>query len=797
MFSVSTGAFIETGAFAAVCDFLRDDGSDPHVYVCLDAPGMGKTRTVQEAAARCGAVYVCFPAGRGLLSNAVHRLRGALEEVAAGNAGLVEPAVAEKIAMHTWRVALTACVRHTATAIEHGSQQRIGTVHRDDIDWRGDEGSGSVEDELAAAHARLMAAATAHAPGTKCVLLHFDEIQAMVRDPAVDGRVQQHAPTTPVPPVECLRYVLVWFSAALHQVLQNSFIKPVITGISVDADDSLRFDSGMKKWPNVPLPYFTPAQAAHVLRSHVEFDDDALLQEVAQGAQGCPRAVQYVLLALLDRALDTLRGGSPSEHWTAQELLGAAISAWRTSGRGSFLRAAEEHARTARNALLAVLFPSPQHATRAVIDDIPVACLPVAVVPREWRDAAHVGVLRLRVSGDGNVVLFPPYPFLEAYLQHVSLRNFHVQDCIHLATSAYALSLTSGHFGRGKVFELAVALELCDPSSPLLLSVVQQPQLAGFAPLPSFCKLRSFASISDLPSHEQLQGESFKQHPCVFVVMDGSMHARPCDIALPVSYVDSGGRMCLQLVMIEVKSSNAQDPRYSRAYVRTGLSRFIEVSSRSFARPWPVSCYITNVDPHGSDDAVAAMRSWHAYNRSVRKMGLLVATEDFLLRCSLNLLAALHAEETAKYSQVEWYEALFADADARVTMYNHLKHMWGEAASSAVECAPAMEIISPPVGTVRRCKLAISDASGCVELSMPATATLGQVIERVVAECMPPSVTNASASSSPSWWNAATERRVSQAETLQDVQSLWSDASHEIRCAGHVWRVQFVAASQR
>jgi hypothetical protein len=101
------------------------------------------------------------------------------------------------------------------------------------------------------------------------------------------------------------------------------------------------------------------------------------------------------------------------------------------------------------------------------------------------------------------------------------------------------------------------------------------------------------------------------------------------------------------LVMLKVKTSLAPKLDDALKYVRSGLHKFVRVAASESAAHLPISCYVTNVDPHGEGNCIS-IPALQEYNKAAhRHMGLLVVTDALLASCALNLHAALHAEEHA------------------------------------------------------------------------------------------------------------------------------------------------------
>lgn len=682
-FESTTGFFVDTPALWSFQSFIRARRGDRYVFVCLDAPGMGKTQTVVEGARRERAVYARYDGGTGILESARIHLLLELTDAASKNGGVVVASAARDIAVRTWKAALATCLLHAAETLrEHSGELHLGFLPRNGVEWTNSD-PRTVEAFVEHSRGVLRNAVNAISRNST-VVLHFDEVQALLRHEGsqLDGCVPTHDPIAPCAPSECMRHVLVWFSEALRAVCPDALLKPCITGISVSAVDGLRFDSGMKIWPAAPLPYFDKTRVKSLLRNYVRFsaDSDGARAEnaIAAAASGCPRAVQYVLLVLHSRA----RSASVGEHISSCDvpgLLRAARGFWQQSGSGSFLQATDAHAKSAVSALMATAFPIEKGGCPCEVDGVAAAEFPTARITREWREAANAGALRLRVSGKDQVVMFPPYPFLEHYLNSVGTRQLSLEHCVELVMVAHTLPAWTGVFGRGKAFEYALASELCLFSSPVLRRLLQCDGLMQLGLFPfaddGACVLRSRSVSSELPSDAELNSSAFAAKPCVFVVRDGqvgcSASARPGDIGVPVRIPTGVGTSRCVLLLIEVKSGSDERSRGPVDYARSGLTAFVKLSSSEIATAWPLSCFVCTVDVSQRRRrrvrAMVARAAYNASNGPSRAMGLFFLDGELQAQSVLNLGSVLHSSDAgADASSAErWRTLLFEDAVMR------------------------------------------------------------------------------------------------------------------------------------
>lgn len=625
-------------------------------------------------------MYVRFDGGTGILESARGHLMLELSEAATKSGGLIAATVARDIAVRTWKAAIATCLLLAGKALKSSAGKlHLGFLSRNGIDWTNAD-PHTIDPFVERARDALLEAVST-VPRQSAVVLHFDEVQALLQHEGsqLDGCVPSHDPPSPCKPSECMRHVLVWFSEALRTVCSDLLLKPCITGISVSAVEGLRFDSGMKIWPANPLPYFGKVRVKELLRNYVRFDDsdDGARAEnsIAAGAAGCPRAVQYVLLVLHNRACSAASGESvlPCD---VSSLLRAARDFWLRSGSGSFLQATEAHAISAVDALMATAFPAEKGGLPCEVDGVAAAEFPTARITQEWRQAAAAGALRLRVSDKDRVVMFPPYPFLEHYLNGIGTRHLSLKHCLELVRVAHTMPFWKGVFGRGKSFEVALASELRLFSSPVLRRLLQCDGLKHLGLLPfadwGACGIRDWSIASDLPSSAELNSAAFSSNPYVYVVRDGQPGgaARPGDIGVPVR-IPSGrsGTRCV-LLMLEVKSGSEERSKGPIDYARKGLKAFVKLSSSENAADWPLSCFICTVDisprSHRSVGALMARATYNAGSPG-RALGLFHLDAVLQDESVLNLGKVLHSSDAGvEPSSVEhWCTQLFEDAVIR------------------------------------------------------------------------------------------------------------------------------------
>jgi hypothetical protein len=678
--------FIPTANYVSLREFFSSTLTDPTAAMCLDAPGMGKTTTPERAAADSGAIYIRFSA-TGIVSSALHQLRSLLEAAAVAGAvgsvgasvgritrasasldrGTVDGQAAERMGIKVWKLALVACMDRCREHLEENQSRSAGLYDGNgtNFDIRDENVQGLFDGARAALEGAVLGGATDRV-STTCwrkgapVVVHFDEIQSLLPEPPnhdVSGRY----PPIPSSPDKCLRYCLVWFSSALREMCLGGRIRPCITGISVDAAESFYLDSGIKLWPLAPLPYFSEKYATQVLIKFLRFDRIAELELFARGVAGCPRAVQHGLLVAKERAQAVLRGETVSAI-TCREYVVMAYHSWRGSGVSCFLRGNAAHLPAAEEALLCVCFPAGWHAVASTEEDVPIATISVKKLPLSWREAAHVGVLRLRVA-KATATVFPPFPFLERYIRSLGQQRLATENCIDLVQRARAMPASSGAKGRGKVFEFGVALELCLPGSPLLRSILNCEQLHPLKLRPysrSVMSLRAFALVREI-------GAVCAE---VMVVSDSSTESKPGDILVPVVLADGTPTW----LVLELKSSTQADPQY----VRTGLVAFIDKIASPVMKGFPYSCYLSTLEISSKTSklvkADAALVEFNSAISPKRVMGLVVIDEDLLACCTIRLAPILYCDKAqfSGLSDAEWYRIIFTDAHALVRIADML-----------------------------------------------------------------------------------------------------------------------------
>lgn len=720
-FHATTSTFIETAAFRNGKGFITsNDLVDPMVFVLLDAPGMGKTVTVEAAAEFSDAIYGRFLASCGIMSSAQTQLKRDLTAYAQQHGGLVQPHVAEELGIRTWTIALAACMDRIREQVLLGKRM-IGQMEVDDVDFSigtrsaqqlVSDAQRALLDAVAAAGARrgrVAAAATgagaAAASGAVRsekvpVVLHFDEIQALLPqadEPEVYKRlpVSERSPPAPSPPEVCMRYSFVWFSFALLQTYPGFWLKPFITGIGADTSSSLRFRWGFNKWATEPLPHFTPLMSKRLLERHLRFENPADADLVAAGVSGCPRAAQHLLCAVKAR-VTTLSAGLPLRSLSCSELLTVAYDSWRKAGSGASLKGEVKHMPAVQQALLAVAHPvacDPAASDRA---GVRVAVLPVSKVPASWREAADAGLIRLRIEG-GTATVFPPYPFLQRYLRslHAPSREAAAPDPIGLVAAMQMQMLPQAEVsgassrGNGKAFETAVAHELSFPGSPLLQSILQSPQLQplGLAPFS-----RDVTVPQMLPSGSSKLG-AVRNNVLVLEDASGDGAAKPADIAVPVlaplppTIGSTAGKPVPAWLLVQVNTSVAVKD------VRSGLSAFVK---RMEACPEArFGCYLTTLGPGGAGSRrLACMAQLDGFNANGkaeglsgprRALGVLVPSQLLLEFCTLPLHIFARAEGTgasgAATMDTSWVAAAVAVFPDAVAMQTAAKELHALAAS--------------------------------------------------------------------------------------------------------------------
>lgn len=640
-FHDTTGAFVPTPASTAAEAFMQERAGgvvDPTLFVLLDAPGMGKTATIAAAARATGSIFVRFLASDGILWSARQAIEAELQaESTRRGDGLVDPATAEAIGVRTWRIAMAACMDRCREMLPKAGPW-IGAFHPNGVDF--DVAGRSVDHVVAAAYAALRStvaegAAAGRWEADASIVMHFDEIQAMLeRGP----RPQERCPRAPSTPAVFKQYALVWFSTALRLVCAGRELKPVITGISVDAASSLRFDSSIKLWRAKSLPYFTPDMTEKLLRHHLHFTTPDLAQQLSKGVAGCPRAVQHLLLVVRDRGA-TLASGIKLQQISVAELVAEAADSWRKSGFSSFLAGEARHLPAAEEAFLATCFPEAWAAKQQSIGSVGAVVLPIRQLPASWREAADAGVVRMRVDGD-NATVFPPYPFLERYIRTLGVCRLNMDDAIDFVNAAQLMPRLSGTFGRGKAFAVAVALELSLPGSPLQKLIFASMAEAGVQLRPysrSVMPVKLLRAAADLGA--------VKGH--VALSVDGVSAIKVGDIAMPVLIAAAAGSAPTEAwLFVQVKSSLTEK---QLDYVRSGLTAFVKrVQQDPVVR---VACYLTTLDPRPvGNKKVSSVTLLDRFNKArktpKRNVGLAVATSEVLASCTLPL-ASVHKDSAA------------------------------------------------------------------------------------------------------------------------------------------------------
>ena len=709
-FEFTTGRFVDTAAASSLRAFFSARLADPTAFVCLDAPGMGKTTTVERAADMGGAVYIRFSSS-GIMSSALSRSRTLLNAEAAaavggtsargGTAGVVAGDIAENICTKVWKLALVACMDRCREGLETTRGRMLNLCDGNGVNFNVADADvqSTIEESRTALLGTVKAAALAAGSDWRAdapIVLHFDEIQSLLPEPRLHDCVKDRRPPAPASPSECMQYSLVWFSSALREICVGGCIRPCMTGISVDAVDSLRFDSSIKRWPLEPLPYFGADMVKQVLAAYVHFDADADLETVVCGVAGCPRAVQHALLVVRQRA-EALGRGESVPPITCAQLAVEAYDSWRASGVSVYLRGQAEHLPAAEEAFLCTCYPTAWAAVGKVVDGVPVATMDAGSVPRPWREAAHAGVLRLRLAGDV-ATLFPPYPFLERYIRSLGPRRLPLCNCIELIERARVMPMASGAMGRGKAFEFAVALELCLPGSALLRAILACEQLRalGLRPLArDVLPLRKFADLAAL-------GDVSEE---VLIVSDGGSSAKPGDVAVPVQLRDSTP----QWLVVEVKSSTAAELDYVRAGQVDFAKKMHSVPMQRFC----FSCFLPALDtraqrrkPVKAEIALAALNAPAAGSEPQRYMGLVVLDDALLAACTLDLASILRCEEHTERTEAQWYKLVFSDVQARARIAAEL-HVRADAVSGITERVGSMG-----VGTARTSMRAVGSAGG-------------------------------------------------------------------------------------
>jgi hypothetical protein len=209
------------------------------------------------------------------------------------------------------------------------------------------------------------------------------------------------------------------------------------------------------------------------------------LHALAVGVQGPPRAVLMLLLKLQE---GTRRSNLDSVMSIGQLL---SSTCYYLFGSGRVLYMGVRHTIPLLLVSLAVAFPEDAGGIQVTIDGMPAARFPRACVPLEW--AGLVRMCGLRAYGEGDdVVVFPPYPLLSAFIQYKSDKNTCIDDTASFVTRVHALPVRLGKPGRGFAFRVAVALELYYESSPLMAAMFTIIE----AGLPVTCRRMSLSGVA-------------------------------------------------------------------------------------------------------------------------------------------------------------------------------------------------------------------------------------------------------------------------------------------------------------
>jgi hypothetical protein len=662
-FETTTGAFLETDASLSAAEYLitpHDGRLERCVYVCLDAPGMGKTMTVRQAAVSKRCLHVLLQCGTGIMTSTVNKIPQLLQELAIEGDGKLDGVVARTTVVKAWKAAMAKVFQKTAHHLAEKPNKQIGLLEANGVDWKLFKDSSDIDACVNEAKSELEHHMREHWSGEQCFVLHIDEIQALI-----------HTPVKPVglcTPKEWIEHMYVWFIQALHEVYSSDCYKLCLTGISGKENNAIRLDSGIKRWPAPPLPYFSQSLTKQLLNKLLFFDDPSVCDQLAAGSQGCPRAVQYVLLVIKRQ----------TSHWEVEPLLKQARGVWLGAAHHSYLAGTDANVSVVHEALLATLFPEHANAQAHTADGVACALF-ASGVKDSWMEASRCGVIRIRQEEEG-VVIFPPYPFLEAYLRRFSTRLLLPQDCATLVQEAHVLAAAQGSKGRGKIFEFAVALELCLPTSPLVRATsplvratagaIEKQGGPRLLPYHSPMCIRGFQSTSESVAAFDAGGDIRMHNVHVVLDSDTTGEGRPCDVGLPLLYHDDKTRC--ELVMLDVKTSNPEETG-ARAYLRFGFDA-------------------SSVTP-------------------TRQTGLLVVSDELLEECVLNLRAALYAEEFPVEDDLAWYERLFHDKETRRTLFRHQAERFRAAEAKETpgsdELRPALPLQTRVVTIFNKDKLSI------------------------------------------------------------------------------------------
>lgn len=504
--------FIETPAYASLCEYLANDTGECSMYLCLDAPNMGKTHMVAAAAQNRGDIRFGFRGDTGMLSDAKGRICRWLKAQHLCPEGMPDPDSIRNMAVLIWKQGILRAIQHQVRerARDAGSEEDttakqivefavrdklhiLGTLGKY-LPWGVQLDAAALAEEWVSVKEDLYYCTLQQRIGDINIVLHFDEIQAIIRHEnniVFDARVPGPLPPPGSSPHECMRYILVWLSEAMKSMFDVHWLKPCLTGICMVTDASFHFPSGMPVWPRVHLPFFTTDTVKAVLLKHIHVDKPDVFHELAAGAQGCPHAVQSVLSELAPSI------GSKNPNQTVASILNTAGFKLLRNNRVFYMY--ETDIIPLLLVILAVAFPEDAGGVPIIIDGIPAARFPREAVPLEWAGLVRMGGLRAYGDGD-DIVVFPPYPFLSAFIEHKASKQPAIHDAWSFVAHAHALPLRLGQPARGMAFPLAVALELCYPESPLLHAIYTRVQ----ASIPHGCRRISLHAVTsmDTKTHE-------------------------------------------------------------------------------------------------------------------------------------------------------------------------------------------------------------------------------------------------------------------------------------------------------
>jgi hypothetical protein len=396
-----------------------------------------------------------------------------------------------------------------------------------------------------------------------------------------------------------------------------------------------------------------------LLLRFLHFDDPGELACIAAAIQGCPRAVQFFLLALHRRSVAVSQGRADCfTPW--QAAVDEGFSLWSGSGHNSTLRGRAEHAAAVQEALLAVCCPDDLGAGSVTAEGVPAAVFELTDVPRAWVEAANCGMIRLR--GDaGRVAALPAHPFLSRYIR-TRCSGFLVDtsDCIGLAVRARAFPWDRWAAGCGDDFRFALAAELCQPSSPLLWRILTTDALKPLRLRPRIrpgAGVMPFATSADLKLTPNLD--------CVQLLHSGSGATTWGDIAV-ATYGSSGGPGWL-IVNVIVAAADPPDGAGADADASVPILR-----GEPHLRPTKYRCLVALPAPASAGDApIKAAKAIEMCTAGEgdapcaaegRHTGLLLATNAVL-----GLSSVLHSESGGceEMPPRQWLLQLSAQLDLR------------------------------------------------------------------------------------------------------------------------------------